>query len=195
MFLSKIVFLAVCLSVCGLIEMAADKRFTLPFDDRQSLWIHCDLLNVLTFSNLVSSKVFPFGKPLLWCPTNVAAFSVATSQNLVCEHTKCLCLTGILLCCCWELSYSGLFLFYIRSKGVGIFCDLYMCSREGLLHRRTPHLWRPHHQLIMDRPSRCLLLLTFNLPTLLAGDMNLVLIGLSRIVDSQAPASTSCLTV
>lgn len=97
MFLGKNVFLTVCLSVCGLINVAIDYRTAISLDDGQCLWIHCDLLDVLTLSNLVATKELPFCEPFLWRPTDLAALSVSTFQNLVCEHTKCLRLRWILL--------------------------------------------------------------------------------------------------
>lgn len=97
MFLGEIVFVAVCLSVCGLINVAADDTLALPLDNRQSLWVHCDLLDLLALRDLVSRETLPFCEPPLWSPTDVAALSVPSSQNLFREHTKCLCLTGILV--------------------------------------------------------------------------------------------------
>lgn len=74
MFLGDIVFLTVCLSVYGLVNVAINYRTAIPFDDCQRLRIHCDLLDLVSGTDGIFTKMFPFCDPHLWLKINLLAF-------------------------------------------------------------------------------------------------------------------------
>lgn len=74
MFLGEIVFLTVCLSVYGLVNVAINYRTTIPFDNSQRLGIHGDLLDLVSRTDGLLTEMFPFLKPHLWLKPNLFAF-------------------------------------------------------------------------------------------------------------------------